>query len=165
MPDLPPPSTPPCTYSSQGSIAVMSLPASLHEQIATYLHLFVTVIRCSYCHYHLCAISSLTTPLSHTTYPLTVRLRTTSRFFLTHIAYATYPNTTACLLMMIDTKVKSICNRTYVVTRRSLANTPLNSRYCALRPTVCLPSLSTGCTRGHVTAAPSCQARLLTMES
>jgi hypothetical protein len=111
------------------------------------------------------AISSLTTPLSHTIYPLTARLRTTSPFFLTHIAYTTYPSTTACLFVVSDKNATSICNRTYVVIRWSLTDPPLNSQYCALRPTVCLPSLSTGCTRGHVTAAPSCQARLLPMES
>ena len=110
-------------------------------------------------------MSSLTTPLPHTTYLLTVRLRAISPFFLAHIEYRTYPSTTTCLLTVSDKKVTSICNRTYVVIRWSLVAPPLNSRHCALRPTVCLPSLSTSCTRRHVTAAPSCQARLLPMES
>jgi len=111
------------------------------------------------------AISSLTTSLPVTIYPLTARLGAISPFFLAHIAHRTYPSTTACLLTVCDKKVSSTCNRTYVVIRWSLVAPPLNSRYCALRPTVCLPSLSTSCTRGHVTAAPSCQARLLPMES
>jgi len=140
------------------------LPASLHEQPPTCASFLpssgvVTVITIH------SAISSLTTSLPHTIYPLTVRLRAISPFFLAHIAHRTYPSTTACLLTVSDKKVTSMCKRTYVVIRWSLVAPPLNSRYCALRPTVCLPSLSTSCTRGHVTAAPSCQARLLPMES
>jgi len=46
MPDLPPPTTPPCAISSLGSIAVMS--TSKSARTATYLCLFLTVIRCGY---------------------------------------------------------------------------------------------------------------------
>lgn len=50
------------------------------------------------------AISSLTTSLPHTIYPLTVRLRAIGPFFLTHIAHRTYPSTTVCLLTVSDKK-------------------------------------------------------------
>lgn len=111
------------------------LPASLHEQQPTCASFLtssgvVTMITIY------SAISSLTTSLPHTIYPLTARLRAISPFFLAHIAHRTYPSTTACLLTVCDKKVSSTCNRTYVVIGWSLVAPPLNCRYCALRPTV-----------------------------